>query len=320
MNLTKYFACTKCKKKLNFEENSYFCKKCNAVYPVKHGIPIFLAGQNTDNYNEFWDSGWKKRFEEGDHSFHKKTGEAYNQIVSNMLDSARERNAAISFIEPISKNHLLLNIGCGMNEASVITMMGVNNYIGIDYSFSAAKYSHSSIKKLNGLGVTIQANAEVLPISTNAIDVVYSNGVLHHTPNIELTISEIFRVLKPSGHGIIGLYSKFSPKFIVARIVGKIKLFFLRKEGSWYEHSEEAWRDGDSLNPWTETFSKKQMLALFNKHDCEEIKISSNGFQWGDSFPIFGKYIAKTDFGKKSSAYLSSKIGSMWIVSFVKNS
>ena len=51
---------------------------------------------------------------------------------------------------------------------------------------------------------------------------------------------------------------------------------------------------------------------------CEELEISSTGFQWGDSFPIFGKYIAKTAFGKKSSAYLSSKIGSMWVVSLVK--
>ena len=77
--------------------------------------------------------------------FQKRTVEkVYSKKV---LDSARERNAAISFIEQINKNHLLLNIGFGMNEASVITRMGGNNYIGTDYSFSAAKYSHSSIKK-----------------------------------------------------------------------------------------------------------------------------------------------------------------------------
>lgn len=318
MNLTKYIACPLCKSELNLKENSYICKTCDKAYSIKEDIPIFLTGQSTDDFSKFWDSGWKKRVQEGDHFFHQEKGKAYDEVISNILESCRKRNTAITFIEPINPNHLLLNIGCGASEAPVITKMGVNKYIGIDYSFSAAKFSQLSINKLNGSGVTLQANAEVLPIISKSIDVVYSGGVLHHTPNIQLTISEIFRVLKPSGRGIIALYSTFSPKFIFARIVGKIKLVFSRKGGKWYEFTEEAWKDGQNFNPWTETFSKKQMLALFKQHDYKEIEISSTGFQWGDSLPIFGKYIAKTVFGQKSSVYLSSRIGSMWVVSFVK--
>jgi ubiquinone/menaquinone biosynthesis C-methylase UbiE/uncharacterized protein YbaR (Trm112 family) len=318
MNLSKYFACPRCKEHLVIKEDFYVCKACQENYPIKNGIPIFLIGHSTDSYSQYWDSGWKKRFNEGDHTFHKKSDREYDEIVGQNLEISRERKTPVTFIEPIDKELLLLNIGCGMDEASLITKIGVNNYIGIDYSYSAAKYSKESIKKLNGLGVTAQANAEVLPILSESVDIVYSSGVLHHTPNIGLTVREIFRVLKPSGMGVIGLYSTYSPKFIVARIVGSIKSIYSRQGRAWYELTEEAWKTEEKFNPWTETFSKKQMILMFEKHGCTDLTIRSTGFQWGDSFPIFGKYIANTTFGRITSTYLNNRLGSMWVVTFIK--
>jgi SAM-dependent methyltransferase len=43
------------------------------------------------------------------------------------------------------------------------------------------------------------ADAEDLPFDENRFDIVYSWGVLHHSPDTELAFKEAFRVLKPGG-------------------------------------------------------------------------------------------------------------------------
>jgi SAM-dependent methyltransferase len=40
--------------------------------------------------------------------------------------------------------------------------------------------------------------------------VIYSNGVLHHTPNTHHAIEEIYRVLKPGGKAIVMVYAESS--------------------------------------------------------------------------------------------------------------
>lgn len=43
------------------------------------------------------------------------------------------------------------------------------------------------------------ADAEALPFEDGAFDIVYSWGVLHHTPDTQQAYREVFRVLKPGG-------------------------------------------------------------------------------------------------------------------------
>ena len=51
-----------------------------------------------------------------------------------------------------------------------------------------------------------QADAEKLPFDDATFDVVYSYGVLHHTPDTEKAIAEVARVLKPGGQARLMLY------------------------------------------------------------------------------------------------------------------
>jgi ubiquinone/menaquinone biosynthesis C-methylase UbiE len=55
-----------------------------------------------------------------------------------------------------------------------------------------------------------QADAEALPFEDGSFDLVYSWGVLHHTPNTERSIEEVRRVVAPGGEARIMLYSRRS--------------------------------------------------------------------------------------------------------------
>lgn len=54
------------------------------------------------------------------------------------------------------------------------------------------------------------ADAENLPYDNGFFDIVYSWGVLHHSPDTPKAIAEVFRVLKPGGVAKIMIYHKYS--------------------------------------------------------------------------------------------------------------
>lgn len=62
-----------------------------------------------------------------------------------------------------------------------------------------------------GLDSDLQvADAENLPFADSSFDLVYSWGVLHHTPDTERAITEVLRILKPGGMAKIMVYHKYS--------------------------------------------------------------------------------------------------------------
>ena len=52
------------------------------------------------------------------------------------------------------------------------------------------------------------ADAEALPFADDSFDIVYSWGVLHHTPDTARAIAEAVRVTRPGGRLCIMLYSR----------------------------------------------------------------------------------------------------------------
>lgn len=76
---------------------------------------------------------------------------------------------------------------------------------GIDLTEAAIRLTaeHLKVKGLNGLddgGHELRtADAERLPFEDRTFDIVYSFGVLHHTPDTQAALAEAHRVLKPGG-------------------------------------------------------------------------------------------------------------------------
>jgi ubiquinone/menaquinone biosynthesis C-methylase UbiE len=91
--------------------------------------------------------------------------------------------------------------------------------IGIDLTEKAIDLACKHFKEKKLQAKFKVANAESLPFKNEEFDLVYSFGVLHHTPNTQKAIDEIFRVLKPGGGAYIMLYHKNSLNYLVHRIL-----------------------------------------------------------------------------------------------------
>ncbi len=104
----------------------------------------------------------------------------------------------------------LLEIGGGLGADLCQFALHGAQVTDLDLSLGHLELARENFK-LRGLpGRFIHHDAEDLPFDDNSFDVVYSSGVLHHTPNTIRVVREIYRVLKPGGRVIVMVYAENS--------------------------------------------------------------------------------------------------------------
>jgi len=136
---------------------------------------------------------------------------------------------------PEAKGKSVLEIGCGNGADGVLFTISGANYTGVDLTKTAVDATQEHFETLNLRGIFQIENAEQLSFADNAFDIVYSYGVIHHTPHPLIAIREIHRVLKPNGKCLIMLYHKNSFNYYF-RIMGYMRLRVLFKCLSLYKH------------------------------------------------------------------------------------
>ena len=104
----------------------------------------------------------------------------------------------------------VLEIGAGIGTDLAQFASHGANCTDIDLSAGHLEHARTNFR-LRGLEGRFQhADAEDLPFEAGEFDVVYSNGVIHHTPNTANLVGEIYRVLRPGGKAIIMVYAEDS--------------------------------------------------------------------------------------------------------------
>jgi ubiquinone/menaquinone biosynthesis C-methylase UbiE len=140
---------------------------------------------------------------------------------------------------------------------------------GIDLTQEAIQNVTHRLKLYNLQAQDIrQADAENLPHSDNEFDLVYSWGVIHHSPDTERCLEEIVRVTKPGGSIKIMIYNRRSlfavyQYFIFGLFKGKP---FQSLETILFNNQE---------SPGTKAYTKKEALALIDKHPVDLINIKA---------------------------------------------
>lgn len=136
----------------------------------------------------------------------------------------------IPLLVPFSeaKGKKVLEIGCGNGADGTMFALNGAEYTGIDLTKTAIDATKKHFVVLGLQGIIKIGSAEELEFENNSFDIVYSHGVLHHSPNPSKAFDEVYRVLKPSGQAIIMLYHKNSFNYYV-RIMGYMRFRVLLK-------------------------------------------------------------------------------------------
>jgi ubiquinone/menaquinone biosynthesis C-methylase UbiE len=104
----------------------------------------------------------------------------------------------------------VLELGCGAGSDLLRFAKAGARTTGIDLSPRSASLAKTRLRLYNCQGNVLIADAEQLPFKADSFDLVYSWGVLHHTPDTQQAIKEVYRVTKPGREICIMLYHRHS--------------------------------------------------------------------------------------------------------------
>jgi ubiquinone/menaquinone biosynthesis C-methylase UbiE/uncharacterized protein YbaR (Trm112 family) len=298
-----YLCCPVCKSSLDEIEGAMTCRSCNVDYRYKDGVPCFISrnmyGSDQEFENalkiiEFWGRGWERRLNEDEHAPLRSQDPAkLRDLAVSCIDGHRTNQSFMADIvdRHEAKNSTFLNIGSGAgSEALVIAHAGAK-CIAMDITNEAARSAQSLLQRAQLEGFGIQADARFIPIRSSAIDAVYSSGVLHHSPQIDQSIREIHRVLKPDGRIYIMLYATWSILFLQPRIFGLFRGHFSRRKQERFmsANTENAWQTETRKNPLTMTFSAREARQIFSAF--RNVKVSKRVFSFRQ-IKFIGRFLA----------------------------
>jgi len=119
----------------------------------------------------------------------------------------------------------VLEIGCGLGTDGAQFAKAGADYTGVDLTGAAVELARKRFELYDLPGKFQTADAENLDFADESFDLVYSHGVLHHTPDTAKAIREIYRVLRPGGRAIVMLYHRNSYNY-------RVNISLLRRAGA----------------------------------------------------------------------------------------
>jgi len=235
--------------------------------------------------------------------------------------------AAAGFAE--TKGLRVLEIGCGLGTDGAQFARAGADYTGIDLTDAAIDLAQKRFQLFNLPGKFQTDDAEKLSFADNTFDVVYSHGVLHHTPDIESAIREIHRVLRPGGRAEVMLYHRNSYNYrvnisllrragvhllrwnsglkLVKALTGepeeslRIHATQLKADSSYLTSEQFLSQNTDGAgNPLARVYSRDEAGALFKDFARVEVKTFFLNKRW---IPIVGPVLSRS---------LESKLASRW--------
>lgn len=214
----------------------------------------------------------------------------------------------------------MLEIGCGCgSEAERFARAGAH-YTALDLTNAALNITRRRFQLAKLQGRFVQSDAENLPFADGAFNLVYSHGVLHHTPDTPRTIREVHRVLSPGGRAVIMVYYRDSFNYHVnLGMVRRLRAHLLRSEiginmarkifgeseADLRRHAELINQDPGSYldmvnilnrntdgpdNPLSQVFSKASAQKMFEQFENVKTEVMFWNAHW---LPGIGKLIPR---------------------------
>ncbi|HEV8367777.1 MAG TPA: class I SAM-dependent methyltransferase [Pyrinomonadaceae bacterium] len=228
-----------------------------------------------------------------------------------------------------TKDLQVLEIGCGLGTDGAQFAKAGADYTGIDLTEAAVELAQKRFELFQLPGTFRAADAEQLDFPDNSFDLVYSHGVLHHTPDTAGAVKEVRRVLKPGGLAEVMLYHRDSYNYRInislLRRVGVhllrwnggvkfVKLLTGEAEDSLREHSRRLKKERSYLsseeflsqntdgagNPLARVYSREEARELFKDFSKVELRTYFLNKKW---LPIVGPLLPRS---------LESRLASRW--------
>ena len=175
------------------ERGNLRCLKCGRIYPIIRSIPRFVP---SDSYVRSFSVEW-------------------TVFARTQLDNETSAESKLTFVEKIGiepeelSGCTVLEAGCGMGRfLDVVSQARQTRVVGFDLSL-AVESAYENVGQRPNVHI-VQADAMRPPFADACFDLIYSIGVLHHTPDPERAFLQLVPLLRENGWIAIWVYPKYS--------------------------------------------------------------------------------------------------------------
>ena len=190
-------ACPRCAGPL---EPPLRCASCGAEHAMIGGVPDLrlTADPRTEAVRAFYTRAPFPGYPPRD-SFSWLRARAERSELARLLDQAIPGDARV------------LELGCGTGQMSLFLATADRLVVGADLARASLDLAEAARRRFGvDRAVFVETDLRAPGLRRGAFDVVYSSGVLHHTPDPPASFAAMARLARPGGIVVLGLYNAYA--------------------------------------------------------------------------------------------------------------
>jgi SAM-dependent methyltransferase len=251
---------------------TWSCRVCGARFEAPDGIPNLRlpADERTESVRRFYERAPFPGYPPHD-TLQALRARADRSVFARLIDRAIPGDARI------------VEIGCGTGQMCLYLARADRIVIGADLTRASLLLAADAARRfgLHGLQF-VETDLRRPGLKADAFDIVYSSGVIHHTPDPRASFARLARLARPGGTIVLGVYNAF------ARLPSKVRRVLARVSGSRLTCLDPVLRDRQHDAPRREAWWRDQYEhPEEHSHTLGEVQrwFAENGVEYLRAYP-----------------------------------
>jgi len=177
----------------------------------------------------------------------------------------------------------IIDVGCGTGQLALYLARGDRLVVGADIARRSLQQGAAAATRLHISKVKfVETDLHCPGLREASFDVVYSSGVLHHTPDPRASFARIAQLARPGGIIVLGLYNSF------ARVPHRLRRTVARLTGYRWIPLDPVLRDRESEPARFQAWLRDQYQhPEEHRHTINEIQdwFQENGIEYVRTYP-----------------------------------
>ena len=260
------------------------CSGCGTVYETADGIPnLRLAvDSRTEVVRNFYEQAPFPGYPPRD-SLEWLRARAGRSEFARLLDAA------------IAPDARVVDLGCGTGQMALYLARGSRLVVGADLTRASLQLGMAAARRYALDRVQfVETDLHRPGLRKGSFDVVYSSGVLHHTPNPRAAFARVTQLAKTGGMIIVGVYNSFARipfrlRRFLARVSGHISDSVLRDRQNQLDRSQ-AWIRDQYLHPEEHRHTLAEVQGWFVENGVEYVRAYPSAMLETESEELFASH------------------------------
>jgi ubiquinone/menaquinone biosynthesis C-methylase UbiE len=206
------------------------------------------------------------------------TRAAIEQLLRGRREYAPWQPEVLAYASAAGRD--VLDVGCGQGIDLVEYASAGARVTGVDLTPRHVDLARTHIEAMGLAATVVQGDAERLAFADASFDIVSSNGVLHHTPDMPAALREIHRVLRPGGRACVIVYNRRSIQYWLMQVAtrGILQRGLLQERSMAGVLSRYVETTSIGARPLVRVYSARELHRMLHDAGFVAVRTQARGF------------------------------------------